>query len=276
MLQGLILNPVSRGLRESVRFSFELFPFRSEVGPFRDPLIATNCLQEGESFAGTLVAMLLCAVTNRRLLGETEDVRRERLLAHAKAWAQGVDYIQIREKDLPLPELQALTAKIVSVVRAEGGKAKVLVNGPAQIALAAGADGVHLPADAGRPALTAAEQAWSKAIVRAAATASDASPVADEPFISVSCHSQDEIRQAYGASLLLFAPVFEKMTETKILRGQGLGALRDAVQTAADVPVLAMGGVTTENAKACIEAGAKGIAAIRLFLTDAWRALAEG
>ena len=238
-------------------------------------LIATNCLQERESFAVTLVPMLLCAVTNRRLLGDTEDVRRRSLLAHARQWALGVDYIQIREKDLPLPELQALTAEIVAVVHEEGGKAKVVVNGPAQIALAAGADGVHLPADAGRSALTAAEQAWAKAVVRAAAAASDASPAEAEPFISVSCHSQDEIRQAYGASLLLFAPVFEKMTETKILRGQGLGALRDACQTAADVPVLAMGGVTAENAKACIEAGAKGIAAIRLFLTDAWRPLAE-
>jgi thiamine-phosphate pyrophosphorylase len=204
--------------------------------------------------------MLLCAVTNRRLLGETEAARRQSLIAHARQWAQGgVDYIQIREKDLPLPELQSLTADIVAAVRAEAAPTRVLVNGPAQIALAAAAHGVHLPADAGRNALTAAENTWSRS--------------GREALISVSCHSTDEIRQAYGASLLLFAPVFEKVTATRILRGQGLIPLREACRAAGEIPVLALGGVTADNAAACVDAGAAGIAAIRLFLTEAWHSL---
>ena len=205
--------------------------------------------------------MLLCAITNRRLLGETEAVRREKLIAHARRWAAGgVDFLQIREKDLFLPELQSLTAEIVTAVEAEGGKTRVLVNGPPQIALAAGADGVHLPGDAGRPALTAAELVWAR--------------TGQEGTISVSCHSTEEIRQAYGASLLLFAPVFEKVTESRVFSGQGLGALREACQAAGEIPVVALGGVTADNAPACVDAGAAGIAAIRLFLTDAWKPLA--
>jgi thiamine-phosphate pyrophosphorylase len=204
--------------------------------------------------------MRLCAVTNRRLLGETEAARRESLIAHARRWAQGgADYIQIREKDLPLPELQSLAADIVSAVHSEGANTRVLVNGPAQIALAAAADGVHLSAEAGRNALTAAENTWSRS--------------GHEALISVSCHSTEEIRQAYGASLLLFAPVFEKVTETRILRGQGIAPLREACRAAGEIPVLALGGVTADNAPACVDAGAAGIAAIRLFLTDAWHAL---
>jgi thiamine-phosphate pyrophosphorylase len=206
--------------------------------------------------------MLLCAITNRCLLGETEAARRKSLVAHARKWAGGgVDFLQIREKDLPLSELQSLTIEIVDAVKSEGGKMLVLVNGPPQPALNAGADGVHLPGSAGRTALSAAEQVWSR--------------TGRAPAISVSCHSVEDVRQAYGASLLLFAPVFEKVTETRILRGQGLGALREACLAAGDIPVLALGGVTAENAAACVDSGATGVAAIRLFLTDAWRSLAK-
>ena len=206
--------------------------------------------------------MLLYAITNRRLLEGNEDAKRDRLVELARGWAQGgVDTIQVRERDLPLTELQPLAARVVEAVRAVKSKTRVLVNGPAQVALDAGADGVHLHANAGPAAVQAAQQAYARA--------------GREPVISAACHSEEEIRQAAGASLLLFSPIFEKVSEQESTRGQGLAALRAAVDVASPVPVLALGGVTEKNAAACIQNGAAGIAAIRLFLGDAWRDLLE-
>jgi len=207
--------------------------------------------------------MLLCAISSRRLLPGDEAARRDRLVQLARDWARGgVDFIQVREKDLPLGDLQPLAARIVEAVRSvksTTGRTRVLVNGPAQLALDAGADGVHLHANAGPAAVQAAAQVYARA--------------GRDVLISAACHSPEEIRQASGASLLLFSPVFEKVTGNGMSRGQGIAALRAAVDQARPVPVLALGGVTEKNAAACVQAGAAGIAAIRLFLGDEWRTL---
>ncbi|MBT9331773.1 thiamine phosphate synthase [Paracidobacterium acidisoli] len=204
--------------------------------------------------------MLLCAITNRKLLGDDESSRRAALVHRTQIWARdGIPFILIREKDLPLPDLQSLASEIAAVVHAEGGKTRLLLSAPPQLALAANADGIHLSSGIGLPGITAAEQAYRRA--------------GREPLVSVSCHNPDDIRQARGASLLLFAPVFEKVTETRTLPGQGLVPLRQACQAAGDIPVLALGGITASNARVCVDAGAAGIAAIRLFLTGAWHAL---
>lgn len=206
--------------------------------------------------------MLLYAITNRRLLPGDEGAQRDALVVHAQQWARGgVDTIQVREKDLPLSELQPLAARIVEAVRETQSRTRVLVNGPAQVALDAGADGVHLHANAGPAAVHAAQQAYARN--------------GQEPVISAACHSAEEIRQAAGATLLLFSPIFEKVTEQGASRGQGLAALRGAVDLAKPSPVLALGGITEKNAAACVQNGAVGIAAIRLFLTDAWRSLLD-
>jgi thiamine-phosphate pyrophosphorylase len=206
--------------------------------------------------------MLLYAITNRRLLDGDESARRDRLVELAGSWAVGgIDTIQVREKDLPLTELQLLASRIVEAVRAKKGKTRVLVNGPSQLALDAGADGVHLHANSGPAAVRAAQQVYARA--------------GREVVVSAACHSPEEIRQAAGASLLLFSPIFEKVTAEGPTRGQGLAALRAAVDIAKPIPVLALGGVTEKNAAACVQAGAVGIAAIRLFLGDGWRALLD-
>jgi thiamine-phosphate pyrophosphorylase len=203
--------------------------------------------------------MQLYAISNRKLLAGDDAAQRQGLVVLATEWARGgVDTIQIREKDLPLAELQTLAAQIVAAVRTVGGKTCVLVNGPAQVALDAGADGVHLHAGMGAAAVRAAHQVYQRA--------------GREAVVSAACHSEDEIRQSTGASLLLFSPVFEKVTEPA-RRGQGLASLRSAVNVANPTPVLALGGVTDKNAAACVQAGAAGVAAIRLFLGDAWRGL---
>jgi thiamine-phosphate pyrophosphorylase len=206
--------------------------------------------------------MLLYAITNRRLLDGDENAKRDGLVALADQWASGgVDTIQLREKDLPLIELQFLAARVVQAVRATKGKTRVLVNGPAQLALDVGADGVHLHANAGPAAVRAAQQVYARANL--------------EPVISAACHTPEEIKQATGASMLLFSPIFEKVTEQGNTRGQGLAALRAAVDLANPTPVLALGGITEKNAAACIQNGAVGIAAIRLFLSESWRSLLE-
>jgi len=219
--------------------------------------------------------MLLYVITNRKLLAGDENARRARLVKLAEEWARGsVDYIQVREKDLPLTDLQELASRVVKAVRGTGSSTRVLVNGPAQVAMDAGADGVHLHAmpapriategplaGTGPAAVQAAEQVYARA--------------GREAMVSAACHSPEEIRQAAGASLLLFSPVFEKVTGEKTIGGQGLAALRAAVDLAKPVPVFALGGITEKNAAACVQAGAAGIAAIRLFLNDAWRGLAD-
>jgi thiamine-phosphate pyrophosphorylase len=219
--------------------------------------------------------MLLYAITSRKLLKGDDADQRQRLVELAAEWARGgVDTIQIREKDLPLMELQALAAKIVQSVRSVGGKTRVLVNGPAQVALDAGADGVHLPASpAGQLPVNDALSGGAATAVRAAHQVYDRA--SREVIVSAACHSEEEIRQAAGASMLLFSPVFEKVMAERTTRGVGLTALRAAVELAAPVPVLALGGVTEKNAAACVQAGAAGVAAIRLFLGDAWRSLRD-
>ena len=87
------------------------------------------------------------------------------------------------------------------------------------------------------------------------------------PIISISCHTLEEVRHASinHADVILFAPVFEKVIAGQIIiPGRGLNQLRAAC-LAAPIPVYALGGVTLENAHACLEAGASGIAGIRLF-----------
>jgi thiamine-phosphate pyrophosphorylase len=165
-----------------------------------------------------------------------------------------VEFVQLREKQLRAGELVRLAVAIRAVLR-ETGKTKLLVNGCADIAVAAGADGVHLTSRAGE--LTA-EQV--RRVFRAAG--------AGEPIVSASCHTLEEVRRAVdgGVDLILFGPVFEKRVGGEVVvAGVGLEALREACATAGKTPVLALGGVTWESAELCVEAGAAGVAGIRLF-----------
>jgi len=91
--------------------------------------------------------------------------------------------------------------------------------------------------------------------------------------VSRACHSVEEVRAARDASLIVFAPVFEKVDSADGREGVGLSVLAQACRSAGEVPVIALGGVTPENAADCIAAGAAGVAGIRLFLGDAWRKL---
>jgi thiamine-phosphate pyrophosphorylase len=206
---------------------------------------------------------ILYYITDRSAFPGDEHARRERLLEKiAEAAANGIDYIQLREKDLSVRELESLAAEGIRIIRS-GLKSSahrhtaILINSRTDVALAAGADGVHLPADDISP--EEVRFAWKQA----SSTPTMATSLAD-PVISVSCHSLEDVARAAvsGATFALFAPVFEKK-DAPGAAGTGLADLSAACS--AQIPVLALGGVNLANAASCLHAGAAGIAAIRLF-----------
>ena len=144
---------------------------------------------------------------------------------------------------------------VLGELRRHGVETKLLVNGTAEVAVAAGADGVHLTARVG--------EAGTEEMRRVFAAAG-----AGERIVSASCHTVAEVRGAMdqGVDLILFGPVFEKRVGGEVVvAGVGLERLREACAVAGDTRVLALGGVTWENAVACAAVGAAGVAGIRLF-----------
>jgi thiamine-phosphate pyrophosphorylase len=206
--------------------------------------------------------LLLYYITDRTAFPGDDRTRRHRLLDKiTEAAAAGVDYIQLRERDLSTHDLEALAREALQIIRgqnlATGNRqlaTALLVNSRTDVALAAKADGVHLRSNDLTPQEVRA--VWK---CGAGALARETSP--RDPRIAVSCHSPQEVNQAAvnQATFAVFAPVFEK----KDALPAGLEALRQACR--AKIPVLALGGVTLQNAQSCLEAGAAGIAAIRLF-----------
>lgn len=220
---------------------------------------------------------LLYYITDRTAFASDEPTRRRRLLEKiAEAARAGVDCIQVREKDLPTHELESLANDAMTTIREairlttdhSPLTTALLINSRTDVALAAHADGVHLRADDISPQEVSA--VWKKSQVAPACPAAQGAAVgpssgfSTRPLIGVSCHSPAEAAQAAAdrATFAVFAPVFEKkdIPDTK---PAGLAQLREACR--AGIPVLALGGVTLENAKSCLDAGAAGIAAIRLF-----------
>jgi thiamine-phosphate pyrophosphorylase len=200
--------------------------------------------------------MLRYAITNRASFPGGEQDRQAALLRIAFHWVRdGFDYIQLREKDLPDTALASLASDILEDIKATPSPTRLLINSRVDVAIATGAHGVHL---------TAAPNELRPAEVRER-YASAHLPV---PIVSVSCHTFAEIPRAAAekADIILFGPVFEKFVDCDYsLPGQGLNRLRKVCAAARPVPVLALGGITRENAASCIAEGAAGIAGIRLF-----------
>ena len=162
------------------------------------------------------------------------------------AVAAKVSLFQIREKSLTARVLYELTARAAEITR--GSQTRLLVNDRSDIARAAGADGVHLTTHSLPPE-----------VVR--------TMYGPEFLLGVSTHSLEAAREAAkgGADFVVFGPVFE--TESKRVYGEplGLAKLREVTGELGEFPVLAIGGITLDNVEKCFEAGASGVAAIRLL-----------
>ena len=198
--------------------------------------------------------MLLYAITDRHQLPGEDKLAAVERFVEAAARAE-IDYIQLRERDLSSRELEKLALRCAETVRRArdaGRPSKLLINSRCDVAIAYGADGVHLRSRASGE-ISAAD---ARAIFDKAGIA--------HPLIAVSCHSRDDVllAESEGADFAVFGPVFGKAA----LSGTGVEALRQVcLRKPGLMPVLALGGITLANIRLCIDAGAAGIAAIRLF-----------
>jgi thiamine-phosphate pyrophosphorylase len=215
---------------------------------------------------------LLYYITDRSQFRGDERARRHALLAKvAESARAGVDYIQLREKDLTARELETLARQVAKLVRENSPSTRLLINSRTDIALAAGADGVHLRADDVKP----------HEVRQVLEVSGHHALTTDHFLVAASCHTAADVfhAESEAADFAVFAPVFEKKDapgfEKKDTQPTGLAALRKACEV--KIPVLALGGVSLENAASCLDAGAAGIAAIRLFqenkIEDVVRAL---
>ena len=189
--------------------------------------------------------MTLCLVTDRRVRPVVEQC--------GEAVRAGVDMIQIRERDLDGRRLTSLVADLVRLTR--GTATRVVVNDRLDVALACGADGVHLRGDSIPPA--------------------SARSIAPPGFlIGRSVHHAEEARAvAPDVDYLIAGTVFPTSSKaglTEWLGVEGLGRICRSVS----VPVLAIGGMTPDRLAGVATTGAAGVAAIGLFVS-ANRSLAD-
>jgi thiamine-phosphate pyrophosphorylase len=158
----------------------------------------------------------------------------------------GIDFIQIREKDLTARELLSLTTRAQEMTM--GCETKIIINDRLDVALASNLNGIHV----GQSSIPAAE-------IRAKVLLEDF-------IIGISTHSLEEAQEAQrtGANYITFGPIHS--TPSKVIFGRpvGLQALGEVCQFST-IPVLALGGIDRHNYRESLFHGAAGIAAIRLF-----------
>jgi thiamine-phosphate pyrophosphorylase len=164
-------------------------------------------------------------------------------LAH---WLQQPLYaLQLREKDSNARALHSLACAVLALPRPHN--TFVLINSRFDVALAAGAHGLHLPAHSPSPSLFR--------------------PHAPPGFlISVSCHNLAELQQAQDADYAFLSPIFPSPSKPGYGPPLGLPLLQQAC-AASRIPVFALGGVNESNAPTCLSAGAAGYASISAFGT---------
>jgi thiamine-phosphate pyrophosphorylase len=175
----------------------------------------------------------------------TEDFSRILKLVSA-AVAAGVNLIQLREKNLTARVLFELALQSAEITH--GSATRLLINDRADIARGARADGVHLQ-----------RRSLEPHIVRRT--------FGEGFLIGVSTHSLAEARAARdgGADFVVFGPVFDTVSKRIYGEPVGLEKLSETARELAPFPIIALGGVTLDNAQECLRAGARGVAAIRLF-----------
>ena len=230
---------------------------------------------------------ILCYVTDSKGLSPAtpSDLSSALVQTIATLTSAGVDWIQLREKHMPARDLSSLAREASRQPAAQPGRERpkpcVIVNDRLDVAIAERADGVHL-GENGLPVNEAklflesreAEQAARAGLFTPTVEGSVTAPrplVTNQPapvnfLLGVSCHSVEGVTSAArdGASYVFFGSVFATPSKAGMGKPQGVAGLAEACRSVS-IPVLAIGGITLENAAACIKAGAAGIAAIRLF-----------
>jgi thiamine-phosphate pyrophosphorylase len=201
--------------------------------------------QNPTSPGNPLIYLITSGETTIQTTPASEDFSNVLRLVEA-AVAAKIDLIQIREKNLSTNILYKLSCTAANIT--SGSSTKLLINDRADVAAAAGADGVHLTSSSIPPN-----------ILRRTFQAGF--------LIGVSTHSLDEAVAAArsGANFVVFGPVFDTLSKRQYGRPLGLAELRKITSELAPFPVLALGGVTTNNVADCIHAGAAGVAAIRML-----------
>lgn len=198
-------------------------------------------------------AVFLYYITDRTQLSANEGEAQQLLLDRIRmAAVAGIDAVQLREPSLSARDLTELGRRAAEIIREANPSTLLLINSRCDVAIACGADGVHLRSDDISPA-------EARVIFMQAGIL--------HPVIGVSCHTASEVGLAEGdgANFTVFGPVFEKDSQ---VRENGISALHEVCHRGApkpQMPVLALGGVKVSNAIECLQAGAGGIAGIRLF-----------
>jgi thiamine-phosphate pyrophosphorylase len=197
----------------------------------------------------SLPVPIIYPITSGKTSAQTtpDDAQFSEILRLVRAAVDAdVPLFQIREKSLHARVLYELVARAVEITR--GSNTRLLVNDRSDIARAADADGVHLTTQSLPPEAVR----WV---------------FGEEFLIGVSTHSLDEARaaRAGGADFVVFGPVFETESKRSFGEPQGLGKLAEVARELGEFPVVAIGGITLDNVDECLQAGARGIAAIRLL-----------
>jgi thiamine-phosphate pyrophosphorylase len=201
--------------------------------------------------------MLRCAITDGTAARFVKAVQINRLQNQVRRWAaDGIEIIQLREKNLDAGALLALAEAVMQTLHEVQSPAKLLINTRADVAIAARAHGVHLAAHPDELTPLQVRELFTHAGLPA-------------PIVSISCHTPADIARARhnAADFILFGPVFEKRIDGQLVAaGAGLEALTFACAIAQQIPVLALGGITPQNSAVCLASGATGVAGIRTFL----------
>jgi thiamine-phosphate pyrophosphorylase len=205
-------------------------------------------------------APILCHVTDRKGLVSGDNDQNEALLKRVAAAAEaGIDWIHIREKDLSAKELSSLTRAAVVQTKQINERnrtlTRIIVNDRLDVARSEQTGGVHL----GQQSLPVPDVCkWLAAKKNFAE--------GDKFLVGVSCHSVQSVASAAhdGADYIFFGPVFATPSKARFGAPQGLQRLAEACNCVS-IPLIAIGGITVDNASDCFAAGAGGIAAIRLF-----------
>lgn len=162
-------------------------------------------------------------------------------MARVAHWiGEGIELVQIRERDLTARELAELTRKVLRISNPRG--TKIIVNDRADVAMACEAHGVHLRDNAVSP------EKFSRTGF----------------LVTVSCHRIEDAETTNGADYVLLAPIFKPLSKTDPRTALGTDAIEEFTRRSA-TPVLALGGIDDRNVRACMEAGAAGIAGITCF-----------